>query len=88
MIELGNISTLIPASKAVSVADAASSKQELDAVARAINLNANCDETRTVWVGHLSDTTISTLVSNGYTVNPMLDFYKDEIPNMYIITSR
>lgn len=88
MIKPENLSTLLPASEAAAVADAAIDEQEEGAVARAINYNANTGETCTEWTSGLSDKMKAKLESKKYKVIPKTDAYGVEIPNMYYIKSR
>lgn len=88
MIKPEDLSTLLPASEAAAVADAAIAEQEEGAVARAINTAANTGETRIEWIGALSDEMKSKLDAKHYIVKPKKDSYGKDILNMYIIQSR
>lgn len=88
MIKPEDLSILLPASEAESVADSAIAEQEEAAVARAINYNANTGEKCTPWNGPLSDGIKSKLKTKGYKVENQKDAYANDIPDMYIIKSR
>lgn len=70
MFTKDEINELHTASEARQVSEAANAKQNLDAVVRNINLAANTGETRILWISPIDDSTMTALVSAGYSIEP------------------
>ena len=88
MVEKSDLNTLLTASEVSAVADTVLAEQEENAVARAINLNANTGESRTEWVGSLSNETINELTRMGCMVQNKKDAYSRDIADVYIINCK
>lgn len=68
MFTKDEISKLHSASEAREVSEAANADQNLDAVARSINLAANTGERRIIWISTIHGNTMTALGLAGYTI--------------------
>lgn len=79
------INTILPADEVYNQSEVAVQEREEANVARLINYNANHGESISIYVGSLSDTTISKLTDNGYDVQQKFDQYGQPVKYVYVI---